>query len=186
MRLFIAVLLSGEIKDELCGAIDRLRRSAVRGNFTRRDNLHLTLVFLGETERADAAIKAMETAGAGSFTLTVGGSGRFKRDGGDIYWAGVTPSDELQSLYDRLCAGLAAAGFSPAGFSPAGFSPERRVYRPHLTLGREVLLPDGWDKKSLDGALPEISMPVTAIHLMKSERIGGMLRYTSIYKKEGT
>lgn len=57
------------------GAANRLARSAgpgaaalkkagVRANFTRRDNYHLTLVFLGETDRAEAAAAALDQVDA--------------------------------------------------------------------------------------------------------------------------
>lgn len=174
MRLFIAILFSDGIKDKLCDAIDTLKQAAVRGNFTHRENLHLTLVFIGETNRENEIEKAIDAVSAQPFTLSIGGFGKFRRNGGDIYWAGVKPSNELQHVYRQLYTALTAADFKL----------ENREYRPHLTLGREVTLPDGWDKKDTDSALQDVSMPVTAIHLMKSERFGGKLTYTSIYKKE--
>lgn len=174
MRLFIAILFSEEIKDKLCDAINVLRASAARGNYTNRDNLHLTLVFIGETNRTGDIEKAIETVNAEPFTLTVGGVGTFKRNGGDIYWAGVKLSNELLSIYRQLYATLSADGFSL----------ENREYKPHLTLGREVVLPAGVDKKCMEAVCTEMTMPVKAIHLMKSEGMNGKLVYTPIYKKE--
>lgn len=174
MRLFIAILFSDEIKDKLCDAIDTLKQTAVRGNFTRRENLHLTLVFIGETNREDEIEKAIDAVNAQPFTLSIGGLGKFRRNGGDIYWAGVKPSNELQSVYRQLYTALTAAGFKL----------ENREYKPHLTLGREVTLPGGFDKNSLNAAVEEMSMSVSAIHLMKSERINGKLVYTSLYQKD--
>ena len=49
MRLFIAINFDDKIKDELCLLTDELKNYSVSGNFTRRENLHLTLVFIGET-----------------------------------------------------------------------------------------------------------------------------------------
>lgn len=172
MRLFIAVQFSDEVKDKLCETIDKLRRTAVRGNYTQWDNLHLTLVFIGETGSISEIKQAMETVQAQPFTLDIGGIGRFRRNGGDIYWVGVKPSDRLLSVYQQLTSSLTASGFSL----------ESRAYKPHLTLGREIILPEGCDISNLEFAA--VSMPVQTIHLMKSERINGKLIYTSIYKKE--
>ena len=46
MRLFLAIELSDAVKNQLCAAMDTLRANARSGNFTRRENLHLTLAFL--------------------------------------------------------------------------------------------------------------------------------------------
>ena len=48
MRLFIAVQLSEDMRDEICRVQGDLQRMGVRGNYTLRENLHLTLAFIGE------------------------------------------------------------------------------------------------------------------------------------------
>ena len=63
MRLFYAILLSEEMKQALVGAQDFLRAQGIQGNYTRRENLHLTLAFLGETDRLSAARRAAEQLG---------------------------------------------------------------------------------------------------------------------------
>ena len=77
MRLFAAVRpegLSREVLEQVLGA---LRRQG-RGTFPHPAALHLTLAFLGETERVDAARSALETlALSGRFSLTAEGLGRF-------------------------------------------------------------------------------------------------------------
>jgi 2'-5' RNA ligase len=173
MRLFTAVTLNDSVKDRLCDAIDALRAKSVRGNFTRRENLHLTLVFIGETAKNEEIRGAMDTLAVPAFTLTIGGIGRFKREGGDLYWAGVQQSEPLNAAYETLTASLRQMGFSM----------ESRGYRPHLTLGRTVVFPSGFDITGLSGILPETPVPVAKISLMKSERNAGKLTYTEIYAK---
>jgi len=176
MRLFIAINLNDEIKDFLSEAIRELKKEASGGNFTSRDNLHLTLSFLGELnpEKVADVKAAMNRVKAEPFRLTFSGYGKFKRRGGDIHWAGVERSEALFSLQKQLAAELADAGFSL----------EEREYSPHLTLGREVRLSD-------PAADPYRAMPaegrtmnVSRISLMKSERIGGKLVYYEIYGKD--
>ena len=42
MRLFIAIELDDRIKDELCFIQKRLKMQGMKGNYTPRENLHLT------------------------------------------------------------------------------------------------------------------------------------------------
>jgi len=171
MRLFIAVLLTEEIKDALCDAMQRLKRSTLRGNFTRRENLHLTLAFIGETTKTDTVKKAMNKLDAKQFSLTLSNVGRFKRDGGDIYWIGVEKSETLRKIHHQLYRELTAAGFVIDG----------REFKPHLTVAREVTVIDGFDAGVFSGTVPPMHMKVGKISLMKSERINGTLTYTEIY-----
>jgi 2'-5' RNA ligase len=176
MRLFIAINLNDEIKDYLTAAIRELDKNADRGNFTRRENLHLTLVFLGEVgaDRLGAVKSAMNRAKGQPFRLAFSGFGRFKRRGGDIHWAGVEKNRALFDLQEQLAAEL----------EKAGFPLEDREYSPHLTLGREVRL--SGSSEDIYGSLQAVKkeMTVSRISLMKSERIGGRLVYTEIYRKE--
>ena len=60
MRLFIAIAFPDKIKDRLKAGMDALRRQGVRASWSRRENLHLTLEFLGKLDSAKEAIAAME------------------------------------------------------------------------------------------------------------------------------
>lgn len=178
MRLFIAVNLNETIKDHLTAAIRELEKHASGGNFTRGENLHLTLVFLGElgADQPGAVKSAMNRVKGEPFRLSFSGFGRFKRNGGDIYWAGIEKSEALFSIQKQLSAELLKAGFPL----------EDRAYSPHLTLGREVRLRD--PSANIYGSLPAVKaeMSVSRISLMKSERIRGVLTYTEIYGRDLT
>lgn len=167
MRLFVAICLNEPCKDALCAAAAQLRQHAQRGNFCRRENLHLTLAFLGETARLDAARRALGAVQAEPFPLELTGLGRFHRAGGDLWWMGVSENGALTALQRQVCAALAAEGFSL----------EKRAFRPHLTLGREVLLKPGFDPTRSAGQIPSAQMQVKQIHLMESRRVNGALQY---------
>lgn len=170
MRLFIALRFSEEIKDAIAGCIRRLRESSARGSFTRRENLHLTLVFIGETADDATARRAMGAVEAPPFELELGGFGRFRRPGGDIYWLGIEPSPTLTAMQAGLCASLRAQGFVP----------EDRPFTPHLTLGRQVVLRPGFDRAAFEAAVPPMRMTADRLSLMRSDRPGGVLTYTEI------
>jgi RNA 2',3'-cyclic 3'-phosphodiesterase len=176
MRLFIAIILNDGIKDYLMTAIEHLKKEASRGNFTHRENLHLTLVFLGElsSEKADAVKSAMNRVSGEPFRLSLSGFGKFKRNGRDIHWAGVDKSEALLSIQKQLSFEL----------EKSGFQLENREYSPHLTLGREISLMD--PSKNIYESLPaeRQEMTVSRLSLMKSERINGKLAYSEIYGKD--
>lgn len=169
MRLFVAVNFSDQIKKELSAAVEKLRLCARKGNFSREENFHITLAFIGETENAAAVKRAIDKTEAESFFLTVGSMGKFERRGGDIYWVGVERSAALQRLHAGLLANLRREGFLL----------EKTDYRPHITLGRGVAL-----EKALDFTVPGMRVAVDRISLMKSERLNGKLTYTPIYGKQ--
>ena len=50
MRLFIAINFNTETCTQLLALRDELRIESQRGSFTAPENLHLTLVFLGECD----------------------------------------------------------------------------------------------------------------------------------------
>lgn len=174
MRLFVAINFNTETKDSLYTVIQGLKSHAAKGNFTSRDNLHLTLVFIGETARVEEAKHAVNSISAAPFTLGMGGFGCFPRQSGDIYWIGVAQNNTLFSIYNQLCSTLVKAGFAM----------ERRAFKPQMTLGREVILHKDFIRDAFEKTIKPIKMEITKISLMKSERVSGKLIYTEIYSKE--
>lgn len=163
MRLFIAIPFPDAIKTALLSAQDQLRQQCKYANFSRPENLHLTLAFLGETNRLQEIKQAMHAVDAAPFSMTIGGFGHF----GDLYWAGIRRNPALESLALQLQNAL----------RDRDFAIERRPFRPHITLARQVAA-DAPPKCTV----PSISMQADHMLLMKSERIGGKLTYTPVYK----
>lgn len=174
MRLFVAICLEDTIRDALCRASGALREKAQYGRFTHRENLHLTLAFIGETTRLRDAERAVASVQAAPFTLTVGGMGRFARPGGDLYWAGAQLCGPLANLQAQLADALRKQGFSLDG----------KPFRPHLTLARELRLSEPLDQRALAKLIPPMEMRVDRITLMKSERVQGRLTYTPLYQRQ--
>ena len=171
MRLFIAINFGDRAIDAFEAARERLRAQAGRANYSRRENLHLTLAFLGELPGSrlpdiEAAMSAA-AAGAGAFTLSFDHAGRFRREGGDIWWLGAADCPALTALQSRLASELRARGFAL----------EDRRFTPHLTLARRVF--GAADPRSLlAGAVP---CRVSGMSLMLSERPEGKLTYTELF-----
>ena len=169
MRLFIAINFSEETRARLLALRDELHSRSLRGRFSLPENLHLTLAFLGECDarQRDDAIDAMDATGFEPFPVTVERVGRFRRDGGDIWWAGVSGSQPLSALQRGLTDVLIGAGFEL----------DRRKYSPHITLGREVVTDAApWN-------IEPFGEQAGKIELMVSDRVDGRLTYTAIHEK---
>lgn len=175
MRLFIAITFTEDIKEHLYKTINELRDIANSGNFTLKDNLHLTLNFIGETDHTQAVMQAMQQAVANvdgmRFQLTFEGLGKFKRREGDIYWVGIAKEPLLWRIQQEIARELWKMGFAI----------EDREFKPHITLGRKVSVDKDFQLGDFEKNFVPRTMDVTKVSLMKSERIQGKLTYTEIY-----
>jgi len=169
MRLFLALSFGKQSLNRLAELRDELRDASKRGNFTATENLHLTLVFIGECNAAQlhAAKAATDAAVFEPLDITIDRVGRFQRPGGDIWWAGVRETAELIDLQKFLTARL----------NGSGFNADTRKYNPHITLGREVVT-----DMAPRGVKP-FGETVTRVELMKSERVSGRMMYTPVHVK---
>lgn len=177
IRLFIAINFPDDIKNRLSDLTQELKQNTVKGHFTRRENFHLTLAFIGETKYKDQVIQAMDNAvdkaEVKPFVLNMGGFGRFKGREGDIFWVGVENNPVLTGLNQALNRELMRYEFKV----------EDKEFKPHLTLGREIRLKPGLTVKKFEESIPALTLYTEGISLMKSERIEGRLVYTEIYYK---
>lgn len=170
MRLFIALVFDNETVERLSVLRDALHDQSERGSFVSRENLHLTLDFLGEcsAEERDNAIKAIDSISFSSFPVLLDRIGTFSRDEGNIWWVGVKESMTLMKMQKELHSALVDYGLHV----------ENRKYRPHITLGRRVIT------SARPGVL-NIPIETTAekIVLMLSERGEHGMIYTPLHEK---
>jgi 2'-5' RNA ligase len=169
-RIFIAINFNSDTRSRLVALRDDIRRNSKRGAFSQPDNIHLTLIFIGDCDTAQTSlIKAtMDKVRFQPFTITVDNIGRFKRGSGSLWWAGVQENKGLSDMQSDLTNRLISIGFSL----------DERKYSPHITLGREVVCSEG------PRYVEPFSETIGSIELMRSERIDGKLTYTVIHKKE--
>lgn len=153
--------------------MEELRKNALKGNFSRVSNLHITLAFIGETERLSEAEKALEAVEFSPFEIAFDRVGLFNKGrSGDVCWLGLREEREITAL----------AGSVSRELIKRGFRLENRKFKAHLTLGREVVFKDAFEPAKY--ALPQnLSYTVDRISLMKSERIKGVLTYTELKGK---
>jgi 2'-5' RNA ligase len=175
MRLFIAINFDEETKDKIHKISDKVKKFADKGKFVSKEHMHITLEFLGEVDESklDSIKHAMNKVKEEGFTLELSDIGHFKRREGNIYWIGLKENRSLINLQAELHRYLLEQGFTL----------ENRPYKPHLTLGRRVVMGDGFNSEIISNQIKNIKIIVDRIDLMKSENIKGRLIYTNIYSK---
>ncbi len=92
MRLFIAIPFSEEFKGELIRVQNEMKVNGVRGNFSRPENLHVTVAFLGEVKDPAPAMKALASVPVPELRLTSGPLGNF----GELLWIGLRKNSALE------------------------------------------------------------------------------------------
>ena len=164
MRLFIAIRLSDGIRDSLSAIQMELRNHGVRGNYTRVENLHLTLAFIGEYSDPAFVLEVMRSVPFEPFPLRIEGFGSF----GSLYWCGIAENAALLSYVKRLRKALAENGVPF----------DRKKFSPHITLIRTA----EYDRRAgFPGVtVPDISMRAAGASLMRSERTKSGMVYTEV------
>jgi len=143
-----------------------------------RDNVHLTLKFLGgvEAARLDAVTAALSIAVAprGAFHLALSGLGAFPSPARPrVLWAGVGEgAGAAADLASRVDAALA----------PLGFASEARPFSVHVTLGRvRTSRPDRRLREALAASGGAFGgQRVTHVSLMRSQLSPRGARYTEL------
>lgn len=133
-RLFVAIELPANLRKRIINHIDRLRSSIpdVRASWSREENLHLTLKFLGDTSvaKVEALSQAVRRAAnsANPFEIVIAGCGAFPPKGQPrVLWVGIDdPSGQLALLNRAL----------ENEYEKAGYPREPRPFHPHLTIAR--------------------------------------------------
>ena len=180
MRTFIAIEIPSEVKSALAALQDDLRRAGADVSWTRPENIHLTLRFLGEVdERRVGEVEKVCAASAAEFrpfTLSLNDTGVFPNARQPrVLWAGLAGEiEKAVEMRKRLDDGLALIGFEREG----------KDFNPHLTIGRVKSNRKTRELLALADArrVPALSFVVTEIVLMKSELHPAGARYTPMAK----
>jgi len=160
-RLFFALVPESSVAERIAAAT-RAAVTASRGRPVPRENLHLTVAFLGNLD-ADRAARARqaEIARLAPFDLTFGKLGYWRR--GRILWLEpVSVPAALTRLAGSLWSSLAELGFER----------ESRPFRPHMTLAR--------DAEAVASEIEAVSWRVGALSLVESVPSDGRVRYVRV------
>lgn len=185
-RLFIALKIPAEAIDEIGSFINGMPTMAGQNvRWTPRENVHLTLLFLGDTpfEMTQQIEEQISEAASNTspFTLRLGEAGAFPSfHSPKILWVGLQGEvRKLVQLQGRIEGELRSLGFEP----------EKRPFRPHITVGRTVRdlsrqyegdVGFSWRRSELPAVRAEI--PVTNVELLKSTLRSEGATYETVFR----
>jgi RNA 2',3'-cyclic 3'-phosphodiesterase len=175
LRLFTGLYLTPEVRGHVANISDTLSREVEGVRWVPRENLHVTLKFLGSCERSliDDLIEIMEKASELlPLNLTVGGVGAFPSLGSArVIWVGANDIDgRIGSIYKILEKGAAKYGIPR----------EKRPYRPHITVGRARKSPVKITPEAAGRFDSEVSLEINDLVLFSSELKRTGVEYTVI------
>lgn len=177
MRVFFAIEFEDEIKNFLYQIQNGVRQHCVSGNFTHKENFHLTLRFIGEQSTKEVErlmISLKDTAFLiPKFELGFDTLGKFERGSKKILWLGLKNSNYLNNLYEKLECTLEGCGYAR----------EERTYNPHITLGREVRT-ENFGNMLKNITISNTVFKVNSISLMESTRINNKLCYVPVAREK--
>jgi 2'-5' RNA ligase len=179
-RTFIAIALDDAVRARLVALQEELAQAAPDVKWTEPENLHVTLLFLGEVDDRDlpGVCRAAQAAvrATPAFSVTVEGAGCFPNPRRPrVLWVGLGPGQEnVVAIHDALEAPLLDLGC---------YRREERQYTPHITLGRVK------GERANDQLAPTLAthrawsageQPVSEIHVMGSHLTPHGPEYTVI------
>ena len=160
MRLFVAVLLSEDMKKTITGMMHGMKKAGIKGTYVPIQNLHLTMAFIGETTGAEPVKEALQGIKIKPFKLSLSEMGCF----GDLLWTGMKGNQGMSAAVKNVRDAL----------DQAGIAYDRQKFVPHITLVRKMS--GNW--KQIPA--PKGEMMAKKISLMKSEVKDGRRVYTEI------
>ena len=168
MRVFVAVPLPTHIRAalaHLAGGIAGIR-------WIDSENMHITLRFAGEINRAEVDDLHLELADIRfpEFEIGLRGIGTFEHRGHvRMLWAGFDDPSTLIALRDRVEAAAVRSGLQP----------DSRKYKPHITLCRfkPNSMPDIGPYLEMNNTFSTPPFPVEQIALFRSHLGNGGARY---------
>jgi 2'-5' RNA ligase len=169
LRTFIAVDIGKAIRDRAVALQERLAATGAPVKWVEPENLHATLLFLGEVDPRDMPDVCRAVAEVcrrfAPFTLSIETAGCFPNARRPrVLWVGVGEgAQELVALHDALELPLLDLGC---------YRREERKYSPHITLGRvRAERPDDGLARALAGQAcwRGGQVPVREVLVMSSE-----------------
>ncbi|NLI93694.1 MAG: RNA 2',3'-cyclic phosphodiesterase [Peptococcaceae bacterium] len=173
MRLFISINLCEASISELENWQQNLRSKGVKGYWRKKDNLHITLRFLGEIDPVDLPMlkeSLKKSSGQiGRFELVLGGLGVFPNLANPrILWTGIKNEPKLFTLQKSIEQNTKDFG-----------KLENKKYTPHLTLASGGI--QGIEMSTLKwGESLVLREKVTGFYLMSSVVEKGIRKYVEI------
>lgn len=172
MRIFIALLFENEKRDIINDILGEVRGISDSGNFTSKNNLHLTIQYIGETSEAVLS-KIKDNLCKFNFSKFDYETNRikyFKKSNSRIIvYLGVDKTEYLEDLYHKVRAELRNAGCEL----------QSGKFTPHITLGRQVKI--NKNKSIHNVYCNKLLLHASKISVMESKRVNNKLVYEELF-----
>lgn len=174
IRAFIAIDFDKNTKSYFEYINKELKSYSIKGRFTHIDNFHLTLHFIGELEQHNITnlLPTLEKCITkhDAFSLQLEALGTFKKGNTNLLWIGLKDNKSLVSVFKELSFAL----------KHENISFDEKPLKPHITLGRQIILKKELSELKDSLTLDNLVIPVNNITLMESNHVNGKLTYTPI------
>jgi 2'-5' RNA ligase len=162
MRCFIAIDLPDEIKSRIFHEFEKLPKSLFKGKITKKENLHLTLKFLGditkdEVEKIKSRLKETKLE---KFNCKIGKTGFFDENHARILWVELeSNSNQLHNLQKLIEEKLPE------------FRVDNKEFNSHITTARikSTTNKEMFLKEIKKIHFKDLEFEITNFYLMKSE-----------------
>ncbi|MCQ2604812.1 MAG: RNA 2',3'-cyclic phosphodiesterase [Spirochaetia bacterium] len=176
MRLFVAVRFEDPVKQVIYNWQELFRHSSFSGNFTAKENYHITIKFLGDTEpeMIKPLCRALRSVAAKAepFVIEPGRASTFRKGDESLLYLSVdTGKEALWKLAD----------FTEDELAGIGIPREDRPFKSHITLGRRVRFSDEFKFVAEDVGPISFTSNARGLSLMESTREKGRLVYKELY-----
>ncbi len=173
MRLFFAIALSEEIRYRLRDVLKDLKKSGVSASIVKYEQLHITLLFLGERTEPElkGIVESAKDLKMGGFPIKVENAGVFPNEEYiRVFWVGAHDGNgEIKMLHSKLSNAL-------------GIEPDEK-FTGHVTLARIKSRRNINKLKEIKNALAGKlfgEFLVTEFLLMKSELTPQGAKYSAV------
>lgn len=124
MRAFLAI----NLPDEVTAALSALAARLPVGKPVSRENMHLTLAFLGDerTEALEELDGELQMLRAAPFEISLKGLGTFGGRSPRVVFAALAPCPALDALHARIARAVRASGITT----------DKQAFHPHVTFAR--------------------------------------------------
>ena len=197
MRVFLAITFDDETLDKLEACRDRLCARSTQASPVARENLHLTLAFLGNIsdddlfaieDALDDITNPLENTLVFDRAGTFGGARRsgskhkahVRGESGSTdspeddctWWLGIQPNERLMKLQSALQSAL----------ENIGLAFDERAFTPHVTLARRVVASTDEDL-ALTVAGEAFEAHLNSFSLMESRTVGSASGSAVVYEE---
>lgn len=165
MRIFYAVNFKEEIKELIYQEILKVNDNNL-ASFTRKENIHLTIYFVGEIDKMklDYYIEVLSNIKFNKFEIEVEGFDFFEKKDGKIWFLKVKENLILGDIYKQITKKLSLS---------------QTNYIPHITLARRLKN----NQFILKSNLASLKIEVDSISLMESRFVNNKIAYIEIVSK---